>query len=222
MTEIFVVEDDENIRELVTYALTSNGFEAAGFERARDFWRAVSARLPALVLLDIMLPDEDGISILKKLKSNYKKLPVIMLTAKGSELDKVKGLDLGADDYITKPFSVLELMSRVKAVLRRWEIDTAPEIINYKSLSLDAGKRSVKVNGAEAALTYKEFEVLLLLLQNQGKACSRDKIMDRVWGYEIEVESRTVDVHIKTLRQKLGAAGDYIVTVRSVGYKIGE
>ena len=222
MPNIYVVEDDENIRELVTYALKSNGFEAISFEQASDFWQGLKVTVPELVILDIMLPDEDGIEILKKLKRNHKKLPVIMLTAKSSEMDKIKGLDLGADDYVTKPFSTLELISRIKAVLRRWEIDLDDETISYKSLSLNMRKHIVTADGTEVILTHKEFELLQYLLQNKGNVVSRETIMDKIWGYDFAMESRTVDAHIKTLRQKLGIAGEYILTVRSVGYKIGD
>jgi len=222
MPNIYVAEDDENIRELVTYALKSNGFEAVSFEQASDFWQGLKVTVPELVILDIMLPDEDGIEILKKLKRNHKKLPVIMLTAKSSEMDKIKGLDLGADDYVTKPFSTLELISRIKAVLRRWEIDLDDETISYKSLSLNMRKHIVTADGTEVILTHKEFELLQYLLQNKGNVVSRETIMDKIWGYDFAMESRTVDAHIKTLRQKLGIAGEYILTVRSVGYKIGD
>ena len=222
MPEIFIVEDDENIRELVAYALQSSGIKVTGFECANDFWQEIKKTAPALVLLDIMLPGENGLEILKKLKSNYKKIPIIMLTAKSSEMDKVRGLDLGADDYVTKPFSTLELVSRVKAVLRRSDADIDTDTIVYKNLSLNTGKHTVTVDGAEIILTHKEFNLLLLLLQNKGHVLSREKIMDKIWGYDYAMESRTVDAHVKTLRQKLGDAGDYILTVRSVGYKIEE
>lgn len=229
MTKIFVVEDDENIRELVLYALNSNEFEAVGFECGRDFFNQLKSDLPDLILLDIMLPDEDGVSILKKLKNNKQtyKLPVMMLTAKSSEYDKVKGLDLGADDYLTKPFSVLELLSRIKAVLRRTaNSDQTPGItetvITFESIELDIQRHTVKADNENISLTYKEFELLLLLLQNKGIVLSRDKIMERIWSFDFEGESRTVDMHIKTLRQKLEDSGKLIETVRGVGYKIGD
>lgn len=229
MSKIFLVEDDENIRELVLYALNSNGFEAAGFERSIDFFSGLKNNVPELIILDIMLPDENGIDILKKLRLNKQtaEIPIIMLTAKSSEYDKVKGLDLGADDYITKPFSVLELLSRIKAVLRRTsDLDKTDHMtenpICFGNIQLDTQKHTVKVNEATIILTYKEFELLQLLLQNKDIVLSRDKIMERIWGFDFEGESRTVDMHIKTLRQKLGDGGNLIKTVRGVGYKIGE
>ncbi len=223
MQSIFIVEDDENIRELVCYALKSADFEAFGFERGADFWGEVEKVKPSLILLDIMLPNEDGIEILKTLRSNilYKDTPVIMLTAKSSEYDKVKGLDFGADDYITKPFGVMELISRIKAVLRRTTSQSESKILKYKNISLDINKRIVLVGNETIALTYKEFELLTYLFQNKSIVLSRDKIMERVWGFNFEGESRTVDMHIKTLRQKLGDSGNLIETVRGVGYKLG-
>jgi two-component system alkaline phosphatase synthesis response regulator PhoP len=220
MQKIFCVEDDENIRELITYAISSSGFEATGFENAHLFFKALSKEMPSLVLLDIMLPDEDGMEILKKLRQNpkTKKTPVIMLTAKSFEIDKVRGLDAGADDYITKPFSVVELISRINAVLRR---SSAPDDkIAYKDIEMDILSRKVTVGGKEINLTYKEFELLLCLLKSQGIVLSRDKLMNDVWGFDFEGESRTIDVHIRTLRQKLGKSGNIIETVRNVGYKV--
>ena len=195
---IYLVEDDESIRELVVYTLNSQGLDAQGFERPSLFWKALEKELPSLVLLDIMLPEEDGLSILKKIRirPDVRKLPVIMLTAKGSEFDTVVGLDSGADDYIPKPFRMMELISRVRALLRRSED-----------------------NGAEE-YRMKEYEMLCLLLKNSGTVLSRTQLLNQIWGYEFDGESRTVDVHIRTLRQKLGSAGDLVETVRGVGYKI--
>ena len=222
MSKIFCVEDEENIRELILYALKSSGFEALGFEEGEGFFHALNRELPDLVLLDIMLPDIEGTEILRRLRMNphTAHIPVILLTAKSSELDKVKGLDLGADDYITKPFGVLELISRIKAVLRR-SSPQRNDILSYKELIVNNKSRTVYASGEEIALTYKEFELLYYLLQNKGIVLSRDKIMDAVWGFEFQGETRTVDMHIKTLRHKLGSAGNIIETVRGVGYKIG-
>ena len=220
---IYFVEDDNSIRELVIYTLNNSGLEAVGFEKPSDFWHAMESILPNLVLLDIMLPEEDGLEILRKLRSSAltKKLPVMMLTAKGSEYDKVLGLDSGADDYVPKPFGMIELMARIKALLRRTdEGDTRSEHI-LGSLYVCPSKHIVKVDGQNVALTLKEFEMLCLLLDNHDIVLTRDQILNRVWGYSFDGESRTVDVHIRTLRQKLGHAGDYIETVRGIGYKIG-
>jgi two-component system alkaline phosphatase synthesis response regulator PhoP len=226
MSKIFIVEDDENIRELVLYALKSSGFETVGFEKGSDFFRRLKTELPHLIILDIMLPDEDGISILKKIKRHdlTKAIPVIMLTAKSGEYDKVKGLDTGADDYITKPFSVLELMSRIKAVLRRGAAKTKEENESFSSenITLDAKRRITKVNDETITLTYKEFELLKYLLQNRGVVLSRERILEQIWGFDFEGETRTVDMHIKTLRQKLGKSSALIETVRGIGYKLGE
>ena len=223
MPRIFFVEDDEDIREIVIYALISAGFDAKGFETGEEFFTALDARLPSLVLLDIMLPREDGLAILKSLRNTTltKKLPVIMLTAKNSEYDKVKGLDLGADDYISKPFGVMELISRINAVLRRSEDGQGDKMV-VSGLSLDHSRREIKVGGAAVKLTFKEYELLHCLMLNAGLVLSRDKIISSVWGYDFEGESRTVDMHIKTLRQKLGPAGELIKTVRNVGYKLGD
>ena len=223
MKNIFCVEDDENIRELIEYTLTSMGYDVKGFGCGKDFFEAVEESLPDLVLLDIMLPDKDGLQILSELRSNAatKRLPVIMLTAKTSQLDKIKGLDSGADDYITKPFDIMELTARVKALLRRCGDATPRELTAYKEISLDTSSRKVYAGEEEVSLTYKEFELLKLLMENRGTVISRGKIMSIVWETDFEGETRTVDVHIRTLRQKLGAFGDYIETVRNVGYKIG-
>lgn len=220
---IYFVEDDNSIRELVIYTLGSTGLEAMGFEKPSDFWRAMDSTLPKLILLDIMLPEEDGLEILRKLRSaaSTKKLPVIMLTAKGSEYDKVVGLNAGADDYIPKPFGMIELIARIKALLRRTEESDVPAEHVLKSLFVSPSKHIVKVDGQNVSLTLKEFEMLCLLLDNHDIVLTRDQILNRVWGYAFDGESRTVDVHIRTLRQKLGPAGDYIETVRGIGYKIG-
>jgi len=227
MQKIFILEDDENIREIVIYALRSAGFEATGFETGTEFFREIEKNPegPDLLLLDIMLPEEDGLTILKKLRLNtlYKMLPIIMLTAKGSEFDKVKGLDMGADDYIAKPFGIMELISRINALLRRCGDQTQKSAkLAYKNIILDQARRTVLADGKKIALTFKEYELLHLLLLNADIVLSREKIMETVWGYDYEGESRTVNMHIKTLRQKLGAAGEHIKTVRSVGYKLGE
>lgn len=225
MQKIFVIEDDDSIREMVIYALTTAGFAAEGFSDGDDIFPALLKTIPALILLDIMLPGSDGLSILKRLKQadHYWPIPVIMLTAKGSELDRIKGLDLGADDYVTKPFSVMEVISRVKAVLRRCGTDTGgSDELKIGSISLHQAKRVVSVDDNEITLTYKEFELLQYLMINQGIVLSRDKLLEQIWGFDYNGESRTVDMHIKSLRQKLGQAGDEIKTVRNVGYKIGE
>ena len=219
---IYIVEDDRNIQEIELFALKNSGFAAAGFETARDFWRAMDERLPELILLDIMLPDEDGLSILRKLRarSETKRIPVMLVTAKGSEIDKVKGLDSGADDYIAKPFGVMELIARVKALLRRSGREEEETYV-CGSVTLDSERRMVYVEKQPVELTYKEFELLRLLMRNQGIVVSREVIMDRVWESTFEGESRTIDVHVRTLRQKLGSAGAQIKTIRNVGYVIG-
>lgn len=221
MSCIYVVEDDKNIREIETFALTNTGYHVEGFECARDFYQKLETQIPDLILLDVMLPDEDGLEVLKKLRmrSETKTIPVLMVTAKSTELDKVKGLDLGADDYMTKPFGIMELISRVKALLRR---SAPPEnkekILNLGEVVLDREKRIVYVGGEICELTYKEYELLKLLMSNAGIVTTRDVILDRVWGTDFEGESRTLDMHIKTLRQKLKDAGSMIKTVRNVGY----
>lgn len=218
---IYCVEDDDNIRELICYALKSGGFSARGFGSTEGFYQAVEAQPPALALLDIMLPGQDGMEILRRLRKNTKTpVPVIMLTAKTTEFDKVAGLDAGADDYITKPFSVLELLSRVRAVLRR-TAGGKEELLCCGDICLDPRRRTVEVEGKTVELTYKEFELLHYLLRNRDLVLSRTQIMEKVWGFDFEGESRTVDMHIKTLRQKLGEAGGVIKTVRGVGYKAG-
>ena len=220
---IFAVEDDDSIRKLVIYALGSQGYEAQGFDRPSDFWKAMEGPQPTLVLLDIMLPEEDGLSILQKLRASAatKRLPVIMLTAKNTEYDRVVGLDSGADDFISKPFGMMELVARVRAVLRRTEQKQETEDYRVGDLFVSPQRHVVRVAGEEVALTNKEFELLCLLLEHQGIAMTRDAIMDGVWGQEFSRENRTLDVHVRTLRTKLGPAGHYIETVRGVGYKIG-
>jgi len=224
-SKIFVVEDDQNIRELVLYALKTADFNAVGFEDCVGFYKTLESESCDLILLDVMLPIEDGFQILKNLKSQSKTsdIPIIMLTAKGSELDRVKGLDQGCDDYITKPFSPLELLSRIKAVLRRSspKSEQKPTQLSHKNITLDITKHTVFDGEREIHLTQKEFALLQFLLENKDTVFSRDKIMDAVWGFEYAGESRTVDMHIKTLRQKLGENGDIIKTIRGVGYKIG-
>ena len=220
---IYIVEDDESIRDMEIYALKSAGYSAVGFEDGKTFLEALEQRLPRLVLLDIMLPGEDGLSLLKTIRLDHRtrSLPVIMVTAKDTELDMVRGLDGGADDYITKPFGIMELLSRVKALLRRTEKE--PErVLSFREICLNDDTHTVTTNGTECILTYKEYVLLKYLMENPGMVLSRDRIMDRVWETDFEGESRTVDMHIKTLRKKLGNAGKYIQTVRNVGYKIGE
>ncbi len=223
MNKVFIVEDDENIRDLILYALKANNFEAIGFECASDFFSELKTTTPDIVILDVMLPDTNGLSILSTIRTNstINTIPIIMLTAKSSEYDKVKGLDLGADDYITKPFSVLELISRINALLRRTNAINK-NIITFKNLILDEDKHVVKLNNSEINLTLKEFELLNLLITNIGYVFSRDKIMEKVWGFDYEGESRTVDMHITSLRKKLGTDAKIIETVRGIGYKIGE
>lgn len=221
---IYFVEDDSNIRELVVYTLNSTGFEATGFSKPSKFWEAVKNEMPSLVLLDIMLPEEDGLSILRKLRSeaDTSSVPVIILTAKADEYDKVRGFDLGADDYVPKPFGMMELVARVKAVLRRVEKDTSNGEYHIGPLYVCPKKHIVKVNDEPVVLTLKEFDMLCYLLENKGIVLSRDQILNKVWGYSFDGESRTVDVHVRTLRQKLGVGGDCISTVRGVGYKLGD
>lgn len=224
MQKVFLVEDDDNIRQMVSYALSMAGFEPEGFAEGEAFWEALEKESPSLVLLDIMLPGEDGVSILKRLKRSEKtaKLPVILLTAKSAEYDRVKGLDLGADDYITKPFSVMEAISRIRAVLRRCGREPQKTAtLRTGAIALDEDRRTVFANDAEIGLTFKEFELLRCLMANEGIALSRDKLLEQVWGFDYSGESRTVDMHIKSLRQKLGDCGAIIKTVRNVGYKIG-
>ncbi|MDR1650483.1 MAG: response regulator transcription factor [Synergistaceae bacterium] len=221
---IFVLEDDDSIREMMVYALSGAGYDASGYSCAEAFWDAVEENVPSLALLDIMLPGEDGLSILRRMRrtDRCRSVPVIMLTAKGSELDRVKGLDLGADDYISKPFSVMEVTARVRAVLRRGG-DNADSggVLKVGGVVLDSRRRAVSADG-ELSLTYKEFELLEFLMRNEGIVLSRDRLLEEVWGFDYGGESRTVDMHVKSLRRKLGRFGGLIKTVRSVGYKIGE
>ena len=220
---VFCVEDDGNIRELVVYTLNTTGMEARGFENGSELMKALASEMPELVLLDIMLPGEDGLSILKKLKSSSKtkQIPVIMVTAKGAEYDVVKGLDAGADDYVTKPFGIMELVSRIKAVLRRTKTEQSLDVYEVENLKMDLKKHKVKVDGETVVLTLKEFELLKRLMMHQNIVLTRDRLLEEVWGYEFAGETRTLDVHIRCLRQKLGAAGELIQTVRGVGYQIG-
>lgn len=222
MSVIYIVEDDKNIGEIESYALKNSGYQVDSFENAKTFWSRCQEHKPDLVLLDVMLPDSDGIEVLKKIRRNpdLKRVPVIMVTAKSSEIDKVKGLDNGADDYITKPFGIMELISRVKALLRRMNQDEEEKQLEFQNIVLDCEKRQVMLDGQLCELTYKEFELLKLFLQNAGIVMTRENIMEKVWGIDFEGESRTLDMHIKTLRQKLGDAGKHIKTVRNVGYRI--
>lgn len=221
---IYIIEDDQDIREMETYALKNSGFEVEAFSESGSFYEACRKSLPSLVLLDIMLPGEDGLAILKKLRQgdDTKDIPVIMVTAKSTEIDKVKGLDSGADDYITKPFGVMELVSRAKALLRRCPKNSEQKVLSFQGIVIDDDKHTVTVDGKECKLTFKEYELLKYFLQNKGIALSRERLIEQVWGYDFEGESRTVDMHIKTLRQKLGSTGSIIKTVRNVGYKAGE
>lgn len=221
---IYVLEDDESIRELIIYTLNGQKMEAKGFSTPSEFWEAISEKVPSLVLLDIMLPEEDGFSILEKLRAApaTKRLPIIMLTAKGSEYDIVRGLDIGADDYIPKPFRMMELLSRIRALLRRSGAnDGRMEEYRVGNLYVNPTRREVQVDGKDVVLTLKEFELLNLLISRQGIVFTRAQLLDEIWGYGFDGESRTVDVHVRTLRQKLGPAGNYIETVRGIGYKIG-
>ena len=223
---IYIVEDDIEVREMETYALKSSGFDVMAFECGKVMDEQVKTRVPDLFILDIMLPGEDGLNILKRLRvqENTKDIPVIMLTAKGTELDKVKGLDLGADDYIAKPFGVLEFISRVRAVLRRSERSSSEnaEALNLAlgGVTLDNQRRSVTVGGIAVELTFKEYELLKLLMSRPGTVFSRQQILEKIWGVDFDMDTRTVDMHIKTLRQKLGVQGSIIQTVRNVGYKV--
>ena len=222
MSVISIVEDDKYISVIESYALKNSGYQVESFENARTFWSRCQDRRPELILLDVMLPDSDGIEVLKKIRRNpdIRRVPVIMVTAKSSEIDKVKGLDNGADDYITKPFGIMELISRVKALLRRMNQDEEEKQLTFQNIILDCEKRQVLLDGQLCELTYKEFELLKLFLQNAGIVMTRENIMEKVWGIDFEGESRTLDMHIKTLRQKLGDAGKHIKTVRNVGYRI--
>ncbi|WP_288527728.1 winged helix-turn-helix domain-containing protein [uncultured Eubacterium sp.] len=221
---IYCIEDDNGIRDLIVYTLTASGYEAKGFADSSEFWTAVKQEIPTLILLDVMLPNEDGISILKKIRSDKKtaEVPVIMETAKETEYDKVVALDLGADDYLTKPFGMMEMVSRVRAVLRRTSKEEKKQDLKLNELEINTSRHIVYVNGTEVYLTLKEYDLLKLFMENIGRAFTRDQLLSSVWGTEYVGETRTVDVHIGTLRTKLGSAGDYIKTVRGVGYRMEE
>ena len=218
---IYIVEDDSSIRELEKYALLNSGFSVEGFDNSKELYSALGTSMPVLIILDIMLPGEDGLNILKKIRQtpNYKYIPVIMVTAKTSEIDAVKGLDMGADDYITKPFGVMELISRIKAVLRRTQTQKV-NTVSLDEITIDEERHIVYINGEQVELTYKEYEILKLLIINKGIVLTRDRLMENIWGYDFEQGNRTVDVHIQSLRKKLGPSGDHIKTIRHVGYKI--
>lgn len=218
---IYIVEDDSSIRELEKYALLNSGFTVEGFDNSKELYNALGTNLPVLIILDIMLPGEDGLNILKKIRQtpNYKYIPVIMVTAKTSEIDAVKGLDIGADDYITKPFGVMELISRIKAVLRRTQTQKV-NTVSLDEITIDEERHIIYINGEQVELTYKEYEILKLLIINKGIVLTRDRLMENIWGYDFEQGNRTVDVHIQSLRKKLGPSGDHIKTIRHVGYKI--
>ena len=221
---IFCVEDDTSSRELMIYTLNSAGFDAKGFPESTEFWKAIETETPELIMLDIMLPGEDGIEILKKLRSKTatKDIPVIMATAKGTEYDKVIGLDTGADDYLVKPFGMMEMVSHIKAVLRRTAPKTAKNVLSTGKLSVNLDEHSVFANGEKVVLTFKEFELLRIFMENPGRVFSRDILIEKIWGTEFYGETRTVDVHIGTLRTKLGECGEYIETIRGVGYRMEE
>ena len=219
---IFCVEDDESIRSLERYALRSAGFEAEGFEDGGAFWKTLRTERPELVILDVMLPGESGVELLKKMKASERTrdIPVIMATAKGAEYDKIQSLDLGADDYLVKPFGMMEMVSRVKAVLRRCHPVQNREILTAGSLVVDLAEHTVTADGERVGLTFKEFELLRLFLSAPGTAFTREKLLANIWGVEYSGETRTVDMHIRTLRQKLGNCGAMIETVRNVGYRL--
>lgn len=219
---IYLLEDDDNIRKLVCYALSKEGFEVQGYSSPKEFWQGMNDELPALILLDIMLPEEDGLSILKKLKNHAQTehIPVIMLTAKGSEFDKVTGLDMGADDYVAKPFGTMELISRVRAVLRRFEKTQVNKTYEIGGLYVDPSKHVITVSGESVSLSYKEYLLLMVLLEAEGNVVERDRLLTSVWG-QYYTESRTLDVHIRKLRVKLGDAGKLIQTIKGIGYKLG-
>lgn len=220
MKTIYIIEDDQNIREIETYTLKNSGYEVLDFEKAKDFYKELDKKLPNLIVLDIMLPDENGLEIVKTLRRRVdtKNIPVILVSAKTSELDKVKGLDIGADDYLCKPFGVMELISRVKALLRRINYTEIHQNLSIHGIVMDEVKRNVTVHNESIELTFKEYELLKLLLINQGIVLTREKLMEKVWGTDFEGESRTLDMHIKTLRQKLKEEGSKIKTIRNVGY----
>lgn len=220
MVTIYIVEDDKNIREIEAFSLKNSGYEVEEFPNAAEFYKRLGEAVPQLIVLDLMLPDDDGLNIVKKLRANstWKKIPIILVTAKTTEMDKVRGFDMGADDYLTKPFGVMELISRVKALLRRtMELDD-DKVLVFSDIVLDTEKHLVKVDGEQVDLTYKEFQLLKLFLKNAGIVMNRDTIMYKIWGTDYEGESRTLDMHIKTLRQKIGTSGNRIKTIRNVGY----
>jgi two-component system alkaline phosphatase synthesis response regulator PhoP len=221
---IYILEDDAAIRKVVLYALNSQGMRCEGFERPSQFWRAIGEQRPDLLLLDVMLPEEDGIAVLRKLRADPKTrtLPVMMLTARGSEYDKVLGLDEGADDYITKPFGIMELMARIRTALRHGGKSGGDEHYQVGTLFVDPERHIVRDGEREVTLTLKEFQLLCLLLRRRGTVFTRDQILNTIWGYDFDGASRTVDVHIRTLRQKLGESGECVETVRGVGYKISD
>ena len=221
---IYCVEDEKNIRELLVYTLSGSGFEAKGLSNGKELKKALKEEIPELILLDIMLPGEDGYAVLEYLKGrpDTRDVPVIMVTAKEEEDDKVRGLEGGADDFITKPFGMMEFLARIKAVLRRSKKQEQPKEYHCRGLTVDVKSRKVWDEDRSVDLTLKEFELLRYLLENRGTVLSREKILEKIWGYEIYGETRTVDVHIRTLRQKLGKSGSHIETVRGVGYRIGE
>ena len=221
---IWYVEDDASIRDIGIYALNSAGFETRGFEDGLSFWEALKKEKPELIVLDVMLPGMDGIELLSKMKESAQlnDIPVIMATAKGQEYDRIRGLDLGADDYIVKPFSMMEMVSRVKAVLRRSQPQQVSKLLKVGGLVVNLDEHTVIADGVRVQLTYKEFELLRKLMKYRKTVFTRDRLLEEIWGYEFTGETRTVDVHIRTLRQKLGNAGDLIETVRGVGYRMGE
>ena len=222
MATIYVVEDDQNIREIESFSLKNSGYEVEDFDCAVSFCKRMERALPDLILLDIMLPDRDGLEILKDLRARVetRRLPIIMVTAKTTEIDKVKGLDMGADDYLTKPFGVMELISRVKALLRRSSGLQEDTLLRFQALEMDLEKHRVSVQNEPVELTFKEFELLRIFMQNAGIVLQRETLMTKVWGTDYEGESRTLDMHIKTLRQKIGSYGNHIKTVRNVGYRL--
>lgn len=224
MQKIYIVEDDKNIAEIEQFALKNAGYSVEIFKNAKDFEEKIKAEYPDLVILDVMLPDRDGLSILRDLRTGAgtAKIPIIMVTAKTTEMDKVKGLDQGADDYITKPFGMMEFIARVKAVLRRSARQNEDKELHYGELYLNVGRHEVRYQEEKIELTRKEFELLQYLMENKGLVMTRNQILCHVWGYDFDGETRTVDVHVRTLRQKLGEAGNLIETVRGVGYRIGE
>ena len=221
---IYCVEDDVNIKDLITYTLNNTGFKAVGFPDGEALFKALIKEKPELILLDIMLPKESGIDILQRIRHNAEtsKIPVIMLTAKNNEFDKVIALDNGADDYVTKPFGMMELISRIKAVLRRTNDNISTDVLSYKGINIDEGKHEVKLNGKLVNLTVKEFELLRMLMKSANHVLTRDVLLQKIWGYDFDGETRTVDVHIRSLRKKLGVHGDYILTVHGLGYKLGK